>query len=87
MEDLSSHNTGILLALTSSCHGLIIQWHLSFTMPNQISVVSFCGFCSMHFLQGGATSPMPNLPLFSNWLRRDFGGVWQTTESVLESYY
>ena len=43
MEDLTSQGTGIFSALT----GLIIQWHLSPTMPSKISMFPSCGFCSM----------------------------------------
>ena len=80
VEDLSSQGNGVLLALASSCHSLIIQWHLSSTMLNQISVVSFWGFCSMHFFTRWGYEPhaQPSsfLKLVKDSLWRSLTGKW-----------
>ena len=71
MDDLSRQGTDVHLALTRSCHSLIIYWHLYHTK------LKFCGF----FLQFRyyALFYKVGLPAhaqtsFSNWLRVAFGG-------------
>ena len=77
------------MASTVNCHRLIIQWHLSPTIRNLISVASFCSVCSMHGLRDEVTGATFSPPPFSNWHRAVFGAVkLATTVSwcVMDTY-
>ena len=78
---------GVLSALTSICHRLIIQWHLGSTMPNQIPMVSFCGVFSMHiFYEVELLAPHATFLLFETGLGQSLAKLKKISKVAVNSF-